>query len=123
MIGLDEAQTQLIEELRAAGIPAYSHAREIHDLPAALISPASIKFRTISGQILTVEYEIYLLAQDNGHDLDALADLSELVSKIMYHHGCTEFETVAVTIANLGGKDSLPALKTNITVNFKEKSS
>lgn len=120
MIGLDELQRLAVQQLIDKGIPAAAQARDLADLPAALVTPTRFRLRSLSGVVVTAHFDVYLLAADNGHELDALNALSDMTAALAHHYGAADFETVTVTLANLGGADPLPALKTEIIMNFKE---
>lgn len=121
MSGFADALAQAVDMLKERDIAAARHARDLYDLPAVLVAPASMVFDRLDGKSYTYEVELWLLARETGHEDDALEDLSALAEKVREVFHPTRFEAQSVQVKNLGGLDPLPALRTTVKLNVQPK--
>lgn len=115
-----QAQDLLIERMRDAGIPAVSHASQLHALPAVLLAPSEFSYDRLRRDSYTASFEAYIIARDSGVTNQPLDDLYSIASKLAHDYGVQDFEAVSVTLTNFGGGDGLPALRTEIHIDVKE---
>ena len=102
---LQQGFDDLREAFDNAGVHLTHDPRDLQ-LPGALANPQMIERRTLG--TLSVDWEIHLIAPDNGHPLAALDDMLANLNA----HGLfpTNGEFVNVSLPNLS-PDPLPAIK------------
>lgn len=104
MSALETAQTDVLALFADAGLTAVSDPRNLA-LPGAWITPSTITPATLAGS-WRIEWEVYLVAPDNGdpiHHLGALLDAARQVAPEL------TARTLTLTLPN-HSPDPLPAL-------------
>lgn len=105
MSTLTEAATEVAAMLTNWGVPTVTDPRDLN-LPGAWLAPAHIDYQTLTTGPLRVEWDLYLLAPDNGAPLDALGDM---LDQLHPHMALGTVEALSLTVANQA-PDPLPAL-------------
>lgn len=105
---LAQAARDLTDTLTSWGIDATA-TPETLAVPGALIAPDTIT--TSMGGALSITWDIYLIAPDNGTPLTPLGDL---LDRVREHITTTTVDAATLTVAN-HSPDPLPALHFTLT--------
>ena len=104
MSALDSAQADVAALFKAEGLHVVTDPRDLA-LPGAWITPSTISPATLSGT-WRVEWEVYLVAPDNGDPIHHLSGLLEAARKVFPE---LTARTLTLTLPN-HSPDPLPAL-------------
>ena len=109
--GYGTATAELVAMLEGAGLNATADPRDLV-LPGVWVAPALIDYDRLDGDVYAGQWELYLIAPDNGptESLDALSELAGLLRAVVPFG---EARTAAVQLSN-HSPDPLPALQVTI---------
>ena len=102
---LTAAALDLIKALDGLGVRAVTDPRDL-DLPGAYLAPNEIATPTLDGTSLTVSWDVYLIAPDNGAHIAALGDLLDRIHPLTIGK---KIRPQGLTLPNIS-PDPLPAL-------------
>lgn len=106
---LAEAAAETAALLSDLGVPTVTEPRDLN-IPGAWLAPSTIDYQTLTQGPLRVQWDLYLLAPDNGAPLDHLGAMLDKLSAAMT---LGEVEALSLTIVNQS-PDPLPALHLTI---------
>lgn len=109
MSALAQAAEETAAMLTDWGVHTVTDPRDLN-LPGAWLAPSQIDYQTLTTGPLRVEWDLYLLAPDNGTPLDALGAMLDTLSA---HMTLGPVEALSLTVANQA-PDPLPALHLQI---------
>lgn len=121
MPAFTKAQAHLVEALKGQGVLAATRAQDLYEFPAVLIVPENFDYNRLDKRAYTARFEVYVIARDSGFKDQPLDDLYPIAQLLAEEYGAQAFEAVSVTLSNQGNPDGMPALKTAISLDVKEK--
>lgn len=105
MSALAQAAEETAAMLTDWGVTTVTDPRDLN-LPGAWLAPSQIDYQTLTTGPLRVEWDLYLLAPDNGAPLDALG---AMLDQLTPHMTLSTIDALSLTVANQS-PDPLPAL-------------